>query len=148
MIAGSPEAAAVAMASTLLIPFALVGLALINVGMVRSRNAAHIMMSSLCVIGIAAVAYFVCGFSWQGVTGAPGFALHLGGKPWDWIASLPWFWRGLDWGGSPAALVIFMQIFSVALARPAMSVKHSQTPRSSDVPGMENWALASGRKTK
>src|SRR5581483_5415354 len=116
VIAGSPEAAAIAMGSTLLIPFALAGLALINVGMVRSRNAAHIMMSSLCVIGIAAIAYFVCGFSWQGVTGAPGFALHIGGKPWDWIAGLPWFWRGLDWTGSPAALVIFMQIFSVALA--------------------------------
>jgi ammonium transporter, Amt family len=116
VIAGSPEAVAIAMASTLSIPFALVGLALINVGMVRSRNAAHVMMSSLCVIGIAAVAYFVCGFSWQGVTGAPGFAFRLGGKQWDWIAGLPWFWRGLDWAGSPAALVVFMQIFSVALA--------------------------------
>lgn len=116
MIGGSPEAAAIAIASTLLIPFALVGLALINVGLVRSRNAAHIMMSSLCVIGVAAIVYFVCGFSWQGVAGAPGFAFRVGGKQWDWIAGLPWFWRGLDWAGSPAALVVFMQIFSVAVA--------------------------------
>jgi Amt family ammonium transporter len=116
VIAGSPEAVAIAVAAILLIPFALVGLALITVGMVRSRNAAHVMMSSLCVIGIAAVAYFVCGFSWQGVTGAPGFAFRIGGRQWDWIGNLPFFWRGLDWTGSPAALVVLMQMLSAALA--------------------------------
>lgn len=116
MISGAPEAVAIAMISILLIPFALAGLALINVGMVRSRNAAHVMMSSLCVIGVAAAVYFVCGFSWQGVTGGPGFALRIGGKQWDWIAGLPLFWRGLDWNGSPAALAAFMQVLSVGLA--------------------------------
>ncbi len=103
-------------ASILVIPLALAGLALLNAGMVRSRNAAHVMMSSLCVIGVAALAYFVCGFSWQGVAGSPGFALHIGGKPWDWIADQPLFWRAIDWSGSPAALAIWMQIFTVALA--------------------------------
>src|SRR5579872_6545802 len=88
VINGSPEAAAIALAAILLIPFALAGLALINVGMVRARNASHMMMSSLCVIGVAAAVYFVCGFSWQGVTGGPGFALRIGGKQWDWIAGL------------------------------------------------------------
>ena len=116
MISGTPEAVAIALASILLIPFAMAGVVLINVGMVRSRNAAHVLMSSLCVIGVAAAVYFVCGFSWQGVAGAPGFAVGLGGKQWDWIADLPLFWRGLDWNGSPAALAAFMQVLSVSLA--------------------------------
>jgi len=107
---------ALALAAVFLIPFALAGLALLNVGLVRSRNATHIMMSSLCVIGVAALAYFVCGFSWQGVTGAPGYALRLGGKPWEWIAAQPLFLRGVDWNGSPTSLVAWMQMLSVALA--------------------------------
>jgi Amt family ammonium transporter len=102
--------------SILMIPLALAGLALINVGMLRSRNAAHLMMSSLCVIGVAALMYLACGFSWQGVPGGPGFALRIGGKPWDWIANGPLFWRGIDWSGSPAALAAWMQMLSVALA--------------------------------
>ena len=116
MISGSPEAAAIALASILLIPFALAGLALINVGMVRSRNAAHVLMSSLCVIAVAAAAYFVCGFSWQGVAGSPGYALIVGDKIWGWIGGLPLFWRGLDWNGSPAALAALMQMLAVSLA--------------------------------
>lgn len=111
-----PEAAAAVTIATLLIPFALVGLSLINVGMVRSRNATHTIMCSLCVIGVSALAYFVCGYSWQGVPGAPGFAVQIESKPWDWISNLPLFWRGLDWSGSPAALAVCMQLFTVALA--------------------------------
>jgi Amt family ammonium transporter len=74
------------------------------------------MMSSLCVIGVTAAVYFVCGFSWQGVIGDPGYALSLGGKPWDWIAAQPLFWRGVDWNGAPASLAAWMQTLSVALA--------------------------------
>jgi Amt family ammonium transporter len=110
------DVGAIALASISLIPFALAGLALLNAGLMRSRNAAHVMMSSLCVIGVAAAAYLVCGFSWQGFIGGPGYALQLGGKPWDWIAAQPLFWRGLDWSGSPASLVAWMQMLSVALA--------------------------------
>jgi Amt family ammonium transporter len=110
------DVGAIALASIFLIPFALAGLALLNAGLMRSRNAAHVMMSSLCVIGVAAAAYLVCGFSWQGFVGSPGYALQLGGKPWDWIAAQPPFWRGLDWNGSPASLVAWMQMLSVALA--------------------------------
>ena len=112
----TPEAVVLTLASIFLIPFALVGLALLNVGLMRSRNATHIMMSALCVIGVAAFAYFVCGFSWQGVAGAPGYALRIGGVPWDWIAAQPLFWRGLDWNGSLASLTAWMQMLSVAFA--------------------------------
>jgi Amt family ammonium transporter len=47
----------------LLVPFAIAGLALINTGLGRSRSAAHAMTSSLCVISIALIAYFILGFS-------------------------------------------------------------------------------------
>lgn len=117
MIPVGPEAGgAIALGSTLLIPFALAGLALLNVGMVRSRNAAHVLMSSVCVIAVAVVTYFVFGFAWQGAIGGPGYALRVGGAPWDWIADQPLFWRGIDWNGSPAALTVWTQILSVALA--------------------------------
>jgi len=112
----APDFGATTLISILLIPFALAGMALLNTGLVRSRNAAHVMMSSLCVIGVAAVAYFVCGFAWQGVAGAPGYALRIGGKPWDWIADQPLFWRGIDWNGSPASVLVFVQTLSVTLA--------------------------------
>ena len=107
---------AIALFSILLIPFALAGLALINTGMVRSRNATHIMMSSLCVVSVAAGAYFFCGFAFQGTIGGPAYVLQVSGKGWSWLAAQPLFWRGLDWNGSPGALVAWMQILSVALA--------------------------------
>ena len=116
MITIAPDFGATVLVSILLIPFALAGLALLNTGLVRSRNATHLMMSSLCVIGVAAMAYFVCGFAWQGLTGASGYALRIGGRPWDWIADQPLFWRGIDWNGSPASVVVVMQTLSVALA--------------------------------
>ena len=47
----------------LLVPFAIAGLALINTGLGRSRSAAHAMTSSLCLISIAALAYFFFGFA-------------------------------------------------------------------------------------
>src|SRR5262249_41123531 len=63
------------MFSILLIPLAIIGIALVNAGLGRSRNAAHMMMSSLCVVAVAAAAYFVCGFSWQGTIGGPAHAV-------------------------------------------------------------------------
>ena len=45
------------------------GLALINAGLGRSRNAAHAMMAALCVMAVAACVYFVCGRAFQGYAG-------------------------------------------------------------------------------
>ena len=62
----------------LLVPFAIAGLALINTGLGRSRSAAHIMTSSLCVVSAAALIYFVCGAAIQGYgsVGASFLDLH------------------------------------------------------------------------
>ena len=78
----------------LLVPFAIAGLSLINVGLGRSRSAAHFMASSLCVASIAMLMYFAFGAA---ITGSAGFFLH-----------------GLDWW-TPASLSTLLMTFSVVL---------------------------------
>ncbi|HTX16537.1 MAG TPA: hypothetical protein VMD77_14655 [Candidatus Baltobacteraceae bacterium] len=99
-----------------LVPLAGAGLALINTGLGRARSAAHQMMSSLCAVSIAAVAYLVCGFAWQGFAGGPAHVLHVGGKGWSWIAAQPLFLRHVTLNGSPASLVALLGMMSAALA--------------------------------
>jgi ammonium transporter, Amt family len=61
-------------------------------------------------------AYFVCGFAIQGFPGGPAHWISAGGKPWNWIAAQPLFLRGLPLDGSPACLILWLQLLSVALA--------------------------------
>jgi Amt family ammonium transporter len=99
----------------LLIPFAGAGLALMNTGLGRSRNAAHAMMSSLCVIGIAALVYSVVGFAWQGFIGRHAHVFNAGVKPWSWLADEPFFLRGLELDGSPASLAALFGMLGAGL---------------------------------
>jgi ammonium transporter, Amt family len=108
--------AALGIVFILLVPFAGAGLALINTGLGRSRSAAHAMLASLSVMSIAALAYFVCGASWAGFVGQPAHVHMIGGKPWDWLGSAPFFLRGLPLDGSPVSLAAWLQMFSVGLA--------------------------------
>lgn len=107
---------AVCIFSILLIPSAIAGLSLINTGLGRSRSAAHSMMASLCVTGVAVFAYFVCGFAWQGYAGRAAHFFTLGGKEWSWLGSGPFFLSGLRLDGSPGALAVLFGMFSVGLA--------------------------------
>jgi Amt family ammonium transporter len=100
----------------LLVPLAGAGLSLINTGLGRSRSAAHSMMTSLVVIAIAALVYFVCGYSWQGFVGRPAHFLAVGCTGWNWIGAEPFFMRGLALDGSPVSLAVLLQLFSVGLA--------------------------------
>jgi len=102
--------AALALIFTILIPCAAAGLALINAGLGRFRNAAHSMLSALCVIAVAALIYFAVGAAWQGGAGQPAFALRAVGREWNWIGAGRFFLRGTElagWG-SLAALVGLM----------------------------------------
>jgi ammonium transporter, Amt family len=99
-----------------LVPCAWAGLSLINTGLGRSRSAAHAMLASLCVVGVAGLVYFVCGFAWQGFAGRPALTVNVAGEAWGWIAAEPLFLRGLPLDGSPASLAVLLQIFSVGLA--------------------------------
>ena len=110
----------------LLVPLAGAGLALMNSGLGRSRSAAHAMLAPLCVMAVAMLVYFVCGWSWQSFPGRPAHGVVLAGKSWNWIASDPFFLQGLGltasplagppFDASPAALAALLQMFSVALA--------------------------------
>jgi Amt family ammonium transporter len=99
----------------LLVPFAAAGLSLINAGLGRSRSASHAMMSSLCIIAVAAVVYAACGFRWEGFAGQPAHVLTVAGKRWNWIAAGAFFLRGLRLDGSPVSLAALLQIVSVGL---------------------------------
>ncbi len=99
-----------------LVPFAAAGLALMNVGLGRSRSAGHMMMASLCALAVAGITYFVIGFAWQGAIGEPAYALILSGKSWNWIAAQPFFFRRLFFDGSEMPLTALLQMFSVGLA--------------------------------
>jgi ammonium transporter, Amt family len=109
-------AAAVVSFCILLSPLTLAGLAIANSGLGRSRSASHSMLSALCVVGVAALAWCVCGFAWQGYPGRPAHFITVAGTPWNWIASESFFLRSLRLDGSAPALAAWLQIFGVALA--------------------------------
>ncbi len=99
-----------------LVPLAVAGLALINAGLGRSRNAAQAMTAALCVFGIAAIASFVLGFGIQSYASLPSPATVIGGKPWSWIGRGPFFLRGLQFDGSAIPLAAWLQLSTVGFA--------------------------------
>ena len=112
----SETASALCLVFILLVPLAAAGLALINAGLGRSRNAAHAMLSSLAVIAVAALTYFAIGFSWQSYAGGTSHMLSAQGKLWNWIGAERFFLRGLAFDGSPASLAALLGLFSAGLA--------------------------------
>jgi Amt family ammonium transporter len=99
--------AALSFLFVLLIPCAGAGLALINAGLGRFRNAAHSMLSALCVIATAAVVYFAVGAAWQGAATQPAYALHAAGRDWNWIGAGRFLLRGLELGGWSSLATLF-----------------------------------------
>ncbi len=100
----------------LLTPFAAAGLSLINSGLGRSRSAAHAMLASLCVFGVAILVYFFCGYALQGFKGRPDHTFFLGAKSWSILGAEPLLLRGIPLDLSPVSLAICLELFSVALA--------------------------------
>ena len=107
---------------------------MINTGLGRARNAAHMMTSSSLCVGRRGDRrfYFAVGFSWQGVPGGAAHVLNIAGKPFDWIAAAPFFLRGMPLDGSKTSLVALFGLFSVALA--------AMLPLGS---GADRWKLSS-----
>jgi Amt family ammonium transporter len=108
--------AAICLILILLIPLAAAGLAVINTGLGRARNAAHMMLASLCVMGVAAVVYFMFGYAWQGFPGDPAHVLTIAGKSIDWLGAAQFFLVGLPLNGAPASLVALFGMMSVGVA--------------------------------
>jgi len=114
----------------LLIPLALVGMALINTGLNRSRNAAHSVLSSLCAASVAVLAFVIVGSAISGVAGEPAHTISIGGKAWGWAGGGALFARSFhvtDWHG---LLTLIFQLFAVSLA--------AQIPVAG---GAERWRL-------
>jgi Amt family ammonium transporter len=109
-------AAALCLIFIFLVPLAPAGLSLINTGLGRSRSAAHAMLGALCVMAVAAITYCAFGFAWQGLAGGAAHSLRIAGIEWNWIAAEPLFLRARTLDGSPASLVVLLQILSVGLA--------------------------------
>ena len=100
----------------LLVPFAIAGIALINSGLGRSRSAAHSLLASLCILAVAAGAYLICGFAWQGYIGAPAHVIVASGRDWNWLGRGPFFLRGIQFNAPAVSLAACLQMFSVGLA--------------------------------
>lgn len=98
------------------LPLTLAGLALLNTGLGRSRSAAQSLLGSICIMAIAAIAYFTIGFSLEGYPGGPAHSLAVGSTLWGWIGAQPPFFRGLAWNGAAAEYQAVFQLFAVALA--------------------------------
>jgi Amt family ammonium transporter len=117
----------------LMVPLAAAGIALINAGLGRSRNAAHIMTASLCAFSIAALVYFAFGFGIQSHASLTPPAVNLGGRSWSWIGRGPFFLRGMNFDGvSALPLIAWLQLSTVGLA--------AVIPLGG---GAERWRLAS-----
>jgi Amt family ammonium transporter len=115
----------------LVVPFAALGIALINTGLGRSRSAAQMMVASVAVLAVAALTYFVLGFAWQGYFDSQGYFFELGGKAWNWIAAERFFLRGVPLNGSPVSMAVWLQMFTVAIA--------AMIPLGS---GVDRWRLS------
>jgi Amt family ammonium transporter len=107
---------ALALVCLLIAPLAVAGLALINTGLGRSRNAAHAGMSALCAASAAGCAYFVLGHTLQGAIGQPMRALAFAGHTWDFLGAMPPFLMRLPAGGPYTALSALAGLESAALA--------------------------------
>lgn len=94
----------------LLVPLAIAGLAMMYAGLGRSRNAAHLLVATLCVFSVAAAAYFLCGYAFQGAPGSSSYWFEAGGKPWSWIAGGRFFFRGVAFDGSLRSLAPLFQV--------------------------------------
>ena len=100
----------------LVAPLALAGLALMNAGLGRSRNAAHAMLAALCVLAVASSMYFFRGAALQGYGNQASYVLSLGGKPWDWAGRGSFLMLGIPLNSSPAFLAAWFGILGAALA--------------------------------
>ncbi len=112
----SDIAQALCAALILMVPLAAAGMALIHAGLGRSRSAAHALLGAVLVVAVAAVAYFVCGNSWQGFPGRPAHIITLAGKTWSWLGAEPFFLRGLAADATPATLAAWLRMFGVGIA--------------------------------
>ena len=99
------------------------GFALLTCGLVRKKNAAHLMMLNFAAYVFAFLAYYVCGFAFQfggvAINAAP---MNLGGTPtlnefllgsgqWGFLGGRGFFLSGAGYDAGVNALVLFEVVF-------------------------------------
>jgi ammonium transporter, Amt family len=111
------------LATGYLVLFMQAGFALLTCGLVRKKNAAHLMMLNFAAYVFAFLAYYVCGYAFQfgavAVNAAPG---NLGGTPtlnqfllgsgqWGFLGGKGFFLSGPAYDVGSNALTLFEVVF-------------------------------------
>lgn len=117
----------------LLCPLAIAGVALINVGLGRSRSAAQALLGNLAIIAVTAIVFLFVGASFAGTLGGSDVVLHAAGKAWSVLGLGPFLLRGLDGASRQAQLGLLFEFLAVAML--------ALLPWGS---GADRWRLAGG----
>ena len=106
-----------------LVLFMQAGFALLTCGLVRKKNAAHLMMLNFAAYVFAFIAYYVCGYAFQfgaaAVNAAPGNlggtptlnSFLLGGGSWGFLGGNGFFLSGPAYDAGSNALTLFEVVF-------------------------------------
>ena len=108
-----------------LVLFMQAGFALLTCGLVRKKNAGHLMMLNFAAYVIAFVAYFAVGFAFQyggvalnagpsapaGLGGTPTLASAIGSGPWIFLGKTGFFMSGSAYDSGVMALMMFEVVF-------------------------------------
>jgi len=115
-IAFSDAAFALSLGLLLLSPLVIAGVAIINVGLGRSRSAAQSLLGTLVVISTAVIAFFAVGAALAESSAGFDHTLRISGKFWDWAGAGALFLRGESAVPARAQLDLFFEALAVALA--------------------------------
>jgi ammonium transporter, Amt family len=100
----------------LLCPLAIAGVALVNVGLSRSRSAAQVLLGNLVLIAVSAIVFLFAGASFAGTLGGPQISLHLAGKTWSVVGLGPFLLHGLGGANPQAQLALVFEFLAVAMS--------------------------------
>ena len=106
-----------------LVLFMQAGFALLTCGLVRKKNAGHLMMLNFAAYAFAFLAYYVCGFAFQyGATAINAAPTNLGGTPtlnqwlvgsgsWGFLGGKGFFLSGAGYDAGVNTLAMFEVVF-------------------------------------
>ncbi len=97
-------------------PLGIAGIALMNAGLGRARNASHALMAALTALAVAICIWFLCGASFMGRPGGAGYSLNIGASHWDWIGGGALFLSGLLSEGASALPIVWIGMMAAGLA--------------------------------
>ncbi len=100
----------------LVAPLAIVGVALVNTGLGRSRSAAQSLLGSLVIVSVAVIAFALFGTTFADGSSGPGHLFHLAGKQWNWAGTGPVLLSGIDAASARSQLATLFELLAVALA--------------------------------